>query len=151
MRNFENLDNSHETANNVICDNVLETIVQAGNISKSFNNLRENTGAYVDGYLDVMIGTFMAGDDKMFRLASNDPEKITPVRFHGEKNIFQGSFNQDNPLIAETINITLEKNKAGIYESVITFRNKIDDETEMIVEMSGSDFSNNYSIDFQDK
>ena len=152
MRNFEyNYVNSYETNSHVICENILDTILDADNIAMSFNNLKRSSGAYVDGYLDIFIGTFMAGDDKVFKLVSLDPERISDVKFHGDKEIFKGNFNEHNPLLADTINITIEKNKQGQYESFISLRNRIDTATEMIVEIAGKDFTDKYSIDFQDK
>jgi hypothetical protein len=152
MRNFEyNYVNSYETNSHVICENILDTILDADNIATSFNNLKRSSGAYVDGYLDIFIGTFMAGDDKVFKLVSLDPERISDVKFHGDKEIFKGNFNEHNPLLADTINITIEKNKQGQYESFISLRNRIDTATEMIVEIAGKDFTDKYSLDFQDK
>jgi hypothetical protein len=88
MRNFEYNDiNSYETNSHIICENILDTILDADNIAMSFNNLKRSSGAYVDGYLDIFIGTFMAGDDKVFKLVSLDPERISDVKFHGDKEI----------------------------------------------------------------
>jgi hypothetical protein len=152
MRNFEyNSKNNSETDSYVICENILDAIFDADNIALSFNDLKRNSGAYVDGYLEVFIGTFMAGDNKVFKLVSLDPERISDVKFHGDKDIFKGNFNQHNPLLADTISITLEKNDKGQYESLVTLRNRIDNETEMIVEIAGKDFTDKYSLDFQDK
>ena len=152
MRNFEFISkNNFETDSYVICENILDAILVADNIALSFNDLKRSSGAYVDGYLDVFIGTFMAGDNKVFKLVSLDPERISDVKFHGDKDIFKGNFNEHNPLLADTLNITLEKNKEGHYESLVTLRNRIDNETEMIVEIAGKDFTDQYSIDFQDK
>ena len=67
MRNFEfNSKNNFETDSYVICENILDAILDADNIALSFNDLKRSSGAYVDGYLDVFIGTFMAGDNKVF-------------------------------------------------------------------------------------
>jgi len=151
MKNFELNYGNNEVKNNIICENILDTILDADNIANSFNDLKDTTGAYVDGYIDVYIGTFMAGDDKVFKLISNDPERISDVKFHGENEIFKGNFNEHNPLLADTINITIDKNKSGKYESLISLRNKIDDETEMIVEIAGKDFTDKYTLEFQDR
>ncbi|MEI7674286.1 MAG: hypothetical protein WCI60_00955 [bacterium] len=151
MRNFEFNIESQEIKNHIICENVLDTILDADNIAKSFNDLKQTTGAYVDGYLDVFIGTFMAGDNKVFKLISNDPERISDVKFHGDDEIFKGNFNEYNPLLADTINISLDKNEAGQYESIISLRNKIDEDTEMIVEIAGKDFTEKYTLEFQDR
>jgi hypothetical protein len=152
MRNFEyNSKNNSETDSYVICENILDAIFDADNIALSFNDLKRSSGAYVDGYLEVFIGTFMAGDNKVFKLVSLDPERISDVKFHGDKDIFKANFNEHNPLLADTLNITLEKNKEGHYESLVTLRNRIDTATEMIVEIAGKDFTDKYSLDFQDK
>ena len=44
MRNFEYNDvNSYETNSHVICENILDTILDADNIAMSFNNLKRSS------------------------------------------------------------------------------------------------------------
>ena len=120
-------------------------------MSENLHELKPMTGAYIDGYLDVFIGTFMTGENKAFKLTSKYPEEPTTMRFRDDEYKYKLYLSEHSPLYADTINITLEKNKTGLYDSIITLRNTIDSETEMIVEINSKDFKYNFYLDFSEK
>ena len=148
---MESFREDYNNSPNVICQNVIDTITQSDEIANNFKQLHENSGAYINGSLDVFIGTFMAGDQSLFSLYANDPEKITKMKFNDERELFDANINQFSPLLVEVININLAKNTDGKFNSNVCFRQTIDDETTIIVNIPSGEFLEKYSLKFVSK
>ncbi len=151
MKNIESYNSYSSNANEVMVGNVIDTIYNSHSIAGSFNHLVSETTADMNGLSNVEIGTFMAGDNNLFRLITKDPLKITRVKFEDNDNNFKGTFTTESPFLSDIINISLEKNNNGEFEPYITLVDKIDDENEMIVTISSKDFLENYQLDFINK